>query len=72
MARVAVIAGDGIGKEVIPAGIDVVKKAAEVCGGIVCRLEEIHQPVLGSRLISMSPFSGHMTIGSYDRSMNRR
>jgi len=35
MARVAVIAGDGIGKEVIPAGIDVVKKAAEVCGGRV-------------------------------------
>src|SRR4029078_5704322 len=35
MARVAVIAGDGIGKEVIPAGIDVGKKAAEVCGGRV-------------------------------------
>jgi tartrate dehydrogenase/decarboxylase/D-malate dehydrogenase len=35
MARVAVIAGDGIGKEVIPAGIDVVKKAAAVCGGSV-------------------------------------
>jgi len=35
MARVAVIAGDGIGKEVIPAGIDVVKKAAAVCGARV-------------------------------------
>jgi len=35
MARVAVIAGDGIGKEVIPAGIEVVKRAAEVCGGRV-------------------------------------
>ena len=32
MARVAVIAGDGIGKEVIPAGIAVVKKAAAACG----------------------------------------
>ena len=30
MKRVAVIAGDGIGKEVIPAGIQVVKKAAAV------------------------------------------
>jgi tartrate dehydrogenase/decarboxylase/D-malate dehydrogenase len=35
MARVAVIAGDGIGKEVIPAGIDVVKKAAAACGATV-------------------------------------
>ena len=30
MSRVAVIAGDGIGQEVIPAGIDIVKKAARV------------------------------------------
>ena len=29
------IAGDGIGKEVIPAGIDVVKKAAALCGAQV-------------------------------------
>jgi tartrate dehydrogenase/decarboxylase / D-malate dehydrogenase len=35
MARVAVIAGDGIGKEVIPAGIAVVKKAAAACGANV-------------------------------------
>jgi len=35
MSRVAVIAGDGIGKEVIPAGIDVVKKAAAACGARV-------------------------------------
>jgi tartrate dehydrogenase/decarboxylase/D-malate dehydrogenase len=35
MARVAVIAGDGIGKEVIPAGIEVVMKAAAVCGARV-------------------------------------
>jgi len=35
MKRVAVIAGDGIGKEVIPAGIDVVKKAAAACGANV-------------------------------------
>jgi tartrate dehydrogenase/decarboxylase/D-malate dehydrogenase len=35
MARVAVIAGDGIGKEVIPAGIAVVKKAAAACGADV-------------------------------------
>jgi tartrate dehydrogenase/decarboxylase/D-malate dehydrogenase len=35
MARVAVIAGDGIGKEVIPAGIEVVKKAAAACGAAV-------------------------------------
>jgi tartrate dehydrogenase/decarboxylase/D-malate dehydrogenase len=35
MKRVAVIAGDGIGKEVIPAGIDVVKKAAALCGAQV-------------------------------------
>jgi len=35
MARVAVIAGDGIGKEVIPAGMAVVKKAAAACGATV-------------------------------------
>jgi tartrate dehydrogenase/decarboxylase/D-malate dehydrogenase len=35
MKRVAVIAGDGIGKEVIPAGIEVVKKAAALCGAQV-------------------------------------
>ena len=35
MKRVAVIAGDGIGKEVIPAGIEVVKKAAAGCGAQV-------------------------------------
>src|SRR5262245_11359599 len=35
MSRVAVIAGDGIGQEVIPAGIDVVKKAAAACGAKV-------------------------------------
>ncbi|HEX6464012.1 MAG TPA: isocitrate/isopropylmalate family dehydrogenase, partial [Vicinamibacterales bacterium] len=32
MSRIAVIAGDGIGREVIPAGIGVVKKAAAQCG----------------------------------------
>jgi len=35
MSRIAVIAGDGIGKEVIPAGIGVVKKAAAACGARV-------------------------------------
>jgi tartrate dehydrogenase/decarboxylase/D-malate dehydrogenase len=35
MNRVAVIAGDGIGKEVIPAGIQVLKKAAAMCGAQV-------------------------------------
>src|SRR5436190_8442060 len=35
MSRVAVIAGDGIGQEVIPAGIQVVKKAAAACGAAV-------------------------------------
>ena len=35
MSRVAVIAGDGIGQEVIPAGIEVVKKAAAACGASV-------------------------------------
>jgi tartrate dehydrogenase/decarboxylase/D-malate dehydrogenase len=35
MARVAVIAGDGIGKEVIPPGVAVVKKAAAMCGASV-------------------------------------
>ena len=35
MSRVAVIAGDGIGQEVIPAGIDVVNKAAASCGAHV-------------------------------------
>src|SRR3954467_8566566 len=35
MSRVAVIAGDGIGKEVIPAGIQVLKKAAAMCGAQV-------------------------------------
>jgi tartrate dehydrogenase/decarboxylase/D-malate dehydrogenase len=32
MAKIAVIAGDGIGQEVIPAGIDIVKRAAARCG----------------------------------------
>ena len=31
-SRVAVIAGDGIGKEVVPAGLDVLKKASAACG----------------------------------------
>ena len=35
MSRVAVIAGDGIGQEVIPAGIEVVAKAAAECGAKV-------------------------------------
>ena len=35
MSKIAVIAGDGIGQEVIPAGIDVVKKAAAACGAQV-------------------------------------
>jgi tartrate dehydrogenase/decarboxylase/D-malate dehydrogenase len=35
MSRVAVIAGDGIGQEVIPAGIEVVKKAAAASGAAV-------------------------------------
>ena len=35
MSRIAVIAGDGIGKEVIPAGISVVRKAAAACGASV-------------------------------------
>src|SRR6476646_2700952 len=35
MPRIAVIAGDGIGKEVIPAGIDVVRKAAAACGATI-------------------------------------
>ena len=34
-SRVAVIAGDGIGKEVVPAGIEVMEKAAAVCGARV-------------------------------------
>ena len=41
MSRIAVIAGDGIGKEVIPAGIGVVKKAAAACG---MRLEFVEFP----------------------------
>jgi len=32
MSKIAVIAGDGIGQEVIPAGIEVVKTAAAACG----------------------------------------
>src|SRR3954470_3897753 len=35
MSRIAVIAGDGIGQEVIPAGIEIVKKAAAKCGATV-------------------------------------
>lgn len=35
MSRVAVIAGDGIGVEVIPAGIEVVRRAAALCGAPV-------------------------------------
>ena len=37
--RIAVIAGDGIGQEVIPAGIDVLKTAASH-GGFHCELTE--------------------------------
>ena len=37
--RIAVIAGDGIGQEVIPAGIDVLKTAASH-GGFQCELTE--------------------------------
>ena len=47
MARVAVIAGDGIGKEVIPAGIAVVKKAAAACGAS-CRVRRVS---VGLRLL---------------------
>jgi tartrate dehydrogenase/decarboxylase/D-malate dehydrogenase len=32
MSKIAVIAGDGIGQEVIPAGIEIVTKAAAACG----------------------------------------
>ena len=38
--RIAVIAGDGIGKEVIPAGIQVLKIAAEQ-GGFRCDFTEL-------------------------------
>ena len=38
--RIAVIAGDGIGKEVIPAGIDVLKIAAKK-GGFICEFTEL-------------------------------
>ena len=41
MSRVAVIAGDGIGQEVIPAGIAVVGKAAAACG---VRIEFVEFP----------------------------
>jgi tartrate dehydrogenase/decarboxylase/D-malate dehydrogenase len=40
MYRIAVIAGDGIGKEVIPAGISVLEAAAEQ-GGFRCEFAEI-------------------------------
>jgi tartrate dehydrogenase/decarboxylase/D-malate dehydrogenase len=39
LSRIAVIAGDGIGKEVIPAGIDVVKRAAALCGATIAFVE---------------------------------
>src|SRR5689334_9719434 len=35
MSRVAVIAGDGIGKEVVPAGLQILKHAAAMCGADV-------------------------------------
>ena len=38
--RIAVIAGDGIGKEVVPAGIDVLNLAAEQ-GGFRCEFTQI-------------------------------
>ena len=38
--RIAVIAGDGIGKEVIPAGIEILKLAADQ-GGFRCELTDI-------------------------------
>ena len=48
--RIAVIAGDGIGKEVIPAGIDVLKIAAEQR-----RLPlRLHRHSLGLRLLPRS------------------
>jgi tartrate dehydrogenase/decarboxylase / D-malate dehydrogenase len=38
--RIAVIAGDGIGKEVVPAGIEILNLAAEQ-GGFTCEFTEI-------------------------------
>ncbi len=35
MKRVAVIAGDGIGKEVVPAGLEVLKKTSAHCGATI-------------------------------------
>ena len=35
MKRVAVIAGDGIGKEVVPAGLEVLKKTSAHCGASI-------------------------------------
>ena len=37
--RIAVIAGDGIGKEVVPAGIEIMKLAAEQ-GGFTCEFSQ--------------------------------
>ena len=45
--KIAVIAGDGIGKEVIPAGIEVLKIAAEQ-GGFRLR---VHRVSVGLRLL---------------------
>ena len=50
MARVAVIAGDGIGQEVIPAGIAVVKKAAAACGA----QRRVRRVPVGLRLLPRS------------------
>jgi tartrate dehydrogenase/decarboxylase/D-malate dehydrogenase len=38
--RIAVIAGDGIGKEVVPAGIEIINLAAEQ-GGFTCEFTQI-------------------------------
>ena len=45
--RIAVIAGDGIGKEVIPAGIEILNMAAEQ-GGFTLR---VHADPVGMRLL---------------------
>ena len=47
--RIAVIPGDGIGKEVIPAGIEVLKALAEREGGIEWSFDHVR---LGLRLLS--------------------
>ena len=71
--RIAVIPGDGIGKEVIPAGLEVLKAVAEREGGVEWSFDQFDW---GSDFYRetglMMPPDGRERIKDHDRSEERR